>query len=484
VTAVRPRPSTAVLASATGQVSARAVHLVLNVVTSLLVVRHLGAESYGRYVLVVTVATVAGLVSDLGIARVAVREIARRPAAEAEVVGAVVAARLGLGVVATGLTLAASAALGARGELLAAAAVVSGLYFTEAVLSVVIVFHVRLEQQYEALVRVVAEALEAALVVALVTRGAGLVALVAAPVPAAACGAALAVVLARRRLGRPPRPATGWIVPLVREAWPSGLALLLAAAYLRLPGLLLVPLRSAGEAGAFGAAYQPVEYLLLASGVAINVALPLLAVARDTDRARFVALYRRGTEALIVATVPVGAVLVVAGPAVASAVLGPGFAASAAPLRVLGVALVPMVVSFWQSVVLLSAGQQRLTLAYDLVALAVTAGLGLSLVPAAGAVGAAVVILVTSLVVVACATGATTRRLGASLDTARVGAIVATGAGAGAGAQVLAAAGVAPGAGLAATLAAWALALWGLGLLPSPAVLDDVVVPAVGSRRS
>ena len=54
--------------------------------------------------------------------------------------------------------------LGASAELLAAAAVISLLYFTEAGLSVVIVFHVRVQQQYEAFVRVVIELIETTLV--------------------------------------------------------------------------------------------------------------------------------------------------------------------------------------------------------------------------------------------------------------------------------------------------------------------------------
>ena len=60
--------------------------------------------------------------------------------------------------------------------------------------------------------------------------------------------------------------------------------------------------------------------------------------------------------------------MVVGGPLWCAPVYGADFAASATPLRLLGVALFPMVLSFWLSVVLLSGGEQRITSAYDVLA--------------------------------------------------------------------------------------------------------------------
>ena len=369
------------------------------------------------------------------------------------------------------MTLGVVRALGGSGDLLAAAAVISLLYFTEAALAIVIRFHVRVQQQYEALVRVIVEALETTLVLVLIVKGASLVTLMAAPPAAAGIGVALAYVLARRRYGRLPRLQLRVAPTLLREALPIGLTLLLAAAYLRSPALLVASLRDAAEAGFYGAAYQPVEYLLLASAVVINVLLPLLSRAFVADTARFATLYRRGTEALLALTIPVAAVIVVAGPALVGAVYGPEFEASATPLRLLGVALVPMVMNFWHSIVLLAGGQQRLTLAYDLLAFAVTIVLCVALIPTFGARGAAVSLLATSVVVVACAVVATAVRLDVTVDLARVGAIVGLGLLAGGASFGLASVVPAPLA-LAVGLGADLLALWRFGLLPAISQLD------------
>jgi len=461
------------MVSTASQLGARGLHLVLNAISTLALIRYLGPDRYGGFVLVVTVAAIGGLVSDLGLNKLAVREIARDPASEGDVLGSVLAARLGMGVAAVALTLTFLAVLGTSTEIIAAAAVVSLLYFTEAAMSVVIVFHVRIQQQYEAFVRVVVEAAETTLVLVLIAHQATLVQLVAAQVVAATLGVGVALVLARRRLGYLPRLRRGGVSGLFREALPVGVALLLAAVYLKIPSVLLVRLRDSGEAGLYGAAYQPVEYLLLSAAVVINVLLPLLSESHHTSPARFGQIYRGGSEAMLAGTIPIAVVLFVGGPVFVRTVFGAQFAGSATPLRLLGLALVPMVLSFWLSIVLLSGGQQRITLAYDLSAFVVTILLCFVLIPPYGAAGASLVILASSLFVVGCALAATRSRLGVSLGATRMLAILGTGVVAMIAGHWLAGLGLPIVPVLAAVVVAYVLVLWAGGLLPSPTLLDQ-----------
>jgi len=466
-------PGHGVAISALAQFGAQALHLVLNVVSSLAVIRYLGPTVFGSYVVIVITAAFAGLVSDLGLNKLAAREIARTPHDEVHLLGSVLACRLLLAVGSFGLTVGALALMGERGEVLLAGAIYALLAFAEAALAVVIVFHVRVQQQYEALVRVVIEVLETALVLWLIVRGTSLVPLMAAPVGAAFVGVVVAVVLARRRLVAWPRLHLDRAPHLLREALPVGLTLLLAAAYLRIPALALASMRGEAEAGFYGAAYQPIEYLLLASAVVINVLLPQLARAHAVDDARFVDLYRRGTEALLAVTIPVSLGLVVAGPAIVAAVYGADYDASATPLRILGLALVPMVQSFWQSIVLLAGGEQRRTLPYNLLASGLTVVLCIVLIPDRGATGTALALLGTGLVVVVAANAASARHLGLTHDRARLTLLVGCGAVAIAGALALSANVTGPWLAVAIVLPAYAAALWRLGLLPSFALLEE-----------
>src|SRR5207244_2510775 len=77
----------AVAFSALAQIAAKAGHLALNVVVNLALVYSLGPAAYGDYVLVITLVTLIGLAADLGLSRMAVREIARDESATPTVLG-------------------------------------------------------------------------------------------------------------------------------------------------------------------------------------------------------------------------------------------------------------------------------------------------------------------------------------------------------------------------------------------------------------
>lgn len=409
-----------VLVSTGSQLLAKVVHLGVNIVSSLAIIHHLGPDGYGEYVLVVTVVGIAGLVGDFGLNKVTVREITIAPADEFGLLGGLLTARFGLGLVAMGLTQVALLAIGASAEARAAGLVLSTMALVEAALAMFVAFHVRLEQQFEAAVRVGIEAAETVLVLVLIARGAGLVALVAAPVLAAALGIVVAAMVMRRRLGWLPRPTTVVVGRLLRAALPVGPALLIAAVYLRIASVLLAWRSTPTEVGLYGAAYQPVEYLLLAAAVLVNVLLPLLVRAHRDDHDRFVAIYRRGTEALVGTTLVIAVSTTALAPWLVDAAFGPGYSGAVGPMRILVVALVSMVVSFWQSYVLLAAGHQAVTLRYDVAALLVTVTLSLVLVPHLGGAGAATSICIASILVVVWGSRALRSRASASLDAGRL----------------------------------------------------------------
>jgi O-antigen/teichoic acid export membrane protein len=97
------------------------------------------------------------------------------------------------------------------------------------------------------------------------------------------------------------------------------------------------------------------------------------------------------------------------------AAYGDDFAASALPLRLLGVALVFLLFHVWQGHVLLAAGRQDVPLAYNLVGLAFNIVLNLVLIAHFGYVGAAVAALATSILIAFCAGVASRVLLGVTL---------------------------------------------------------------------
>lgn len=419
MTADTSRHARSVAVSVASQVVAKALHLALNVVSSLAIVRYLAPDSYGTFVLVLTVTTLVGVVADFGLPKLAVREMVRPDEDSDAVLGTLIALRLGLAFVAVGGIQVVLAAFRQGPEAHLAAAVASLVIVVEAVLGILVaIFHVHLVQQYEAVIRTVGEAVETALLLVLIAQGAPLPWLFAPPVAGVLAALVLAWSLARRRFGARPRVVTSRVRPLLLEALPLGPALIVGVVYLKLDSFVVGALRPSADLGLYGAAYQPIEYLFLATGVLINVLFPLLARAWSSGSPeRFLALYRRGAELLVVLTGLVPALmLVVAGPLVELA-FGSAYAGAASPLQVLAFALVFMTVNAWQSLVLLSGGHQRVTLIYNTVTL-VPAVIGcVVLVHAIGMVGAAVAALVTSVFVFVVSTVAVRRTMGATLES-------------------------------------------------------------------
>lgn len=426
----------AVAVSTASHGAAKVVHLAANVGVGLAVLRYLGAARYGDFVVVITVTGLLGLFGEFGLHKLAIREVARRPDESDALIGTTTALRFACSAVAVVCVQAILLAMGATASVRAAAAVASLLFFANAVLeAAVVVFAVRVQQQYEAAVRASMSVIELVIVVALVRSEASLTAIVAAPVAAAAMGAAAAILIARRALDLRPRFDRSLVGPLLHEALPLAPALAVGVLYLKLDTMMVAIFSSRSAVSDYGAAYLPVEYLLLGSAVLIQVLFPLLARHHDRDAAAFDSVYRSGTELLLAVMLPVPLVLLAtARPMIALLDHGDEFAGAAGPMIVLSFALAAMVFNAWHSYVMLAVGRQRTMLRFLVIATVANIAIDIPLVIRFDAIGAAWGTLLTSLLLSALALGAVRETSGAltarsvvrlGLPLAALGAVVA-----------------------------------------------------------
>lgn len=392
------RRSVAVSASTQG--CARIINIALNVATTLIIIRYLSPSSYGNYVLVLTISLLVGLLADFGLAKLATREVSRKLESEDEVLGTVLLARICLSVLCIGLLQLVLFGLRVSPVLHEAGFVASLGYLGNALMVSLVACYVRIKQHYEAIIQAGMEVLETACLVLLVVRRAPFAYLFIPPTLATFVGGIAAVLLVRRRFGVRLRLAVARIPYLLREALPLGPALMISVCYLKIDALMLVVLRTRRDVGLYGSAYQPIEYLFLASAVVINVVFPLVAAAYAVgDRERFMQLYRRCAETLVAALVIVPVLLSLIAVPLVNRVYGPAYDEAARPLQLLAVALVLMALSGWQAFVLLAGGWQRATLLYDLGALGVAIGACLIFIRPYGINGAALATLCTALFV-------------------------------------------------------------------------------------
>lgn len=465
MTTEAPTQARSATVSVTTQLGAKGVHLVLNVVSTLAIIRYLAPDSYGTYVLVLTITAFAGVIADFGLPKLAVREMVRKGEDPDTVAGTIIWMRLALALAAVVLVQAAVAAFGQPPEAHLAAAVASMVIVVEAVLGIiVVVFHVHVVQQYEALVRTLGEGIETALILVFVAIGVTLPWLFVPPLVGVLVAVVVAARIARRRYRLHPRLDRAMVRPLWVEALPLGPALLVAVLYLKLDSFVVAAMRPPEDLGLYGAAYQPIEYLFLASAVVINVLFPLLAKAWAAGETPvYTRLYRRGTELVVIAMLFVPVVTVFVAPQLVALAFGPEYAGSADPLRILSVALVLLTVNGWQSLVLLAGGHQRAVLRYNLAALALSLVLCIAFVEWFGIVGAAASTLLTAVFVLVVSTLAVRRLMSTRLDAGSLASIVAVAA---LPAAVMAASVSLDVSWIAATVVAglaYAGALWRLG---------------------
>jgi O-antigen/teichoic acid export membrane protein len=401
----------AVTVSAAAQLGSRCIHFVLNVIAGLALIRYFGPTGYGDYVFVLTYATLFGLLSDFGLSKVAVRDMSRDGAKAGSILGTAIATRIVLALAAGILAQIALTIFGVRAELRPVIAVASVLFLVDAVLGLMAVFQVRLAMQYEALVTIAIQALDTAIILTLIQLNAGLFLIVASPVISGVLGIAIAFALVRRRFPIVLSVDPSRLRQLLVDAAPIGLTTMIVVLYVKTDAVILGLLATPADVGLFGAAYKPIEYVLLALMLPINVLFPLLSRWHGQNSRQFRMLYWRGADALLVLTLPLVVLVLVAAEPIVLTLYASDFTAAATPLRILALALPLMVLSAWQGFALLAGGHQRITVAYDVAALVLNVALNLALIPAFGYIGAAITAVLTSLFVAACSWTAAARWL-------------------------------------------------------------------------
>lgn len=378
----------------TALVTAQAAVKLINVAVSIALVRYLGPQELGRYSYVLAFAYPFGALADFGLAAHAIREISRDQTRAADVLAALQRSLLllaGLGWVAM---LALAAAMGHDAGMLLCLAVAGLASLVSVFLSPMLVSLTAREDLHLVSIYQVANSLVAsAVTVAVLLWGGTTLELLAAAV-------IVNVVMLAGMHGAIERPPAAAAVPvsavraMVRNALPFGLLLLGFAVYYRVDMLMLQWLRGAEEVGQYAAAYRFLDALVPLAAAIGRPFYPRFShlAARDPDAVRTLLdstwrpLFGFGLA------VAVGTYCV-AGP-LTRAVFGDAFVAAAPLLEILIWGGVPLL--------LLNIPMQALNAANLVLPLAGVYGIGLAvnvaanlvLIPAWGAVGAALATVV------------------------------------------------------------------------------------------
>jgi O-antigen/teichoic acid export membrane protein len=357
-----------------------------------LVIRHLGLVEYGRYVTILTIVTLAGGLTELGINQLAVRELSADagPAERERVLRLLYGLRVVSGTVTVLVAVGVCALAGYDTSLLGGAAL-AGLGLIVGGVQALFGTALQADLRLGALAFLEAgrQALSALLLVVLVLAGAGVVPFLAVQLPAAGLALVAAAWLVRGRFPWRPsfRMLSAW--PLVRETAAYAAAVALGIVYFRVATAAMPFLSTDVETGYFATSFRVIEILTAFPPLLIGAAFPILARSATTDAARFDAATRRIVELALQAGIALGLAVALAAPAIVQVLVGHGVPEVEDALRIQSIGLACTFVASAVGYALLSLKLYRTLLVREATALLVVLA-GLALIPSLGADGAAI----------------------------------------------------------------------------------------------
>jgi len=365
-----------------------AAGILLGAATSVLLLRHLGVEDFGRYGIVVALVGIVAAVTDAGLTAVGSRELAIRPAAERPtLMGNLVGLRITLTLAGVLAAVGFAALAGYPGVVVAGTAIVGlGILLVNTQATLMMPLAIELRLGAITLVETLRHALTLVGVALLVVAGASLL-----PFFGVQVAVGLAVLLLTPLLVAIVRPTLDRATAgaLLRESLPLAAALAMNVIYLRLLVILVSMQTDETETGLFATSFRIFEILLGIPTLVLAVALPLLAVAGAEDRERLRYALQRLTETAVAGSLLLVLVTVVlAEPAIL--LLGGDEYADAAPiLQVQAFALLGIFVSQAWTLGLVSLRRQRDVAVANGLALVAVVVLGVVLVRAYEGIGGA-----------------------------------------------------------------------------------------------
>ena len=399
-----PEAGATVIRGSLLRLGALVVGTIATIASSAVVIRHLGVVDTGRWVTVMSLVVIVGLISDLGLSAVGVREYTVRPLEEGRrflrnLLGMRVAfVVIGLAVAVAFTIVADYTTTMIAGTVLAGAGMV--LFVIQQ--SLTIPLQARLRVGWVAafqLLFLVGLAVEAVVLVAI---GAGLLPFFALWIPITIVVLAITV-----RVGGAETRVLPAIHPaewrgMLRDILPFSAAVVLSVLYFRLAQVMTSVVSTDTETGYFGVAFRILEAVTIVPPLLVSTALPILARSAQNDPGRFDYAGRRLVETMLLAGVGVALVLFLGAEFAVDLVAGDDFEPSVDVLRVLAFALMGTFVIAARGYSLLSLGRLREMLVSNAVALAVVLGAGIPLIDAHGALGAAIALVAAELALAVC----------------------------------------------------------------------------------
>jgi O-antigen/teichoic acid export membrane protein len=402
--AATPTSEPATLAVNTGvMVAGRVYLLVASGALSIYAIRSFSTEAYGRFAIASALIMIFGLISEMGIATITLRELAMASERARDILAVAVWAELITSVLAAALMFPTALILGYRGEVLGLLAIGAAIILIQGLLAALdAAFQARRVLVYSAALVATQATFAVAVGFVLVANGVGPAGLLAGTLCGYIAAIPVGFLLARTRLGIRPQLRGAWrgVVPLVKAALPVAATGGTAVIYDRVDVLMLSQLDSVRSAAIYNVPLTILQYSALIPSIVATAFFALLADLLRTDPPA-----ARNAFALIVRifallSVPIALVLTFGGETVLTTMFGARYKDSAGPLSVLAWSVVLAFLNYLFWYALLAAYREGAKFRIMVAGLALNVALNVFLIPAYGPKGAAISLVCSDLVVV------------------------------------------------------------------------------------
>lgn len=376
-----------------------------------LLTRHLGVVEFGRFQVVVSLVAVVGVVTDLGMATVGIREYAQREGPDRDrLMRSILGMRLSVTVVGVAIATGFALVAGYRHDMVVGVVIMGvGLLALVVQTTLQIPLSAGLRLGAVSVLDVARQAMQAALTALLVFAGAALLPFFTITIPVHLALVACTAALVGRTISlRPSFSVREWGA-LVRPMLVYSLAVAVGIVYVYTAQILMSLVASERETGLFSAGFRVFVILAAVPSLLASAAFPLLSRAALDDQERLA----RVARGLFAGTVLVGGAVAVAcvvgADPIIALIAGPGFEPAAAVLRIQGVALLlTFVIAAW-GFTLLAQHRHRAMVYANLAALVTSSVTVLLLAAGFGELGAALGTLLGEVVLAAAYLWALTR---------------------------------------------------------------------------
>lgn len=287
------------------QVVGKIIGTILGFTVVVMLTRYLGAAGYGQYTTVMAYLGFFSVIADLGLYLMVVREISKPGADESYVLGNMMGLRIVCAVIVLGAAALISFLMPYPAIVRTAICIGTLSFLMVAVNQLIVgVFQKHLAMSRVVIGELVGRVVLLGATIWLVAAGAGLLTIIWSVVAGSVVNALVTLWFAHRRVRLSVRFDFSYWRAIMAVTWPLSISVVLNLIYFRLDTVFLSIFKGSHDVGLYGAAYKVLEILVTFPTLFVGLVLPILTYHATTNRDRFISVFQKSFDVIVLAALP------------------------------------------------------------------------------------------------------------------------------------------------------------------------------------